>query len=84
MTTTTTPQTSAAVRDNGPGRTISIVGIVLGALALLFSWLTGIPGLILGIIGAAKGNRLGWVAIVVSVVATALSFVIGFALIGHH
>ncbi|HEX3908054.1 MAG TPA: hypothetical protein VHW92_08985 [Mycobacteriales bacterium] len=84
MTTTTTPQTSAAVRDNGPGRTVSIVGIVLGALALLFGLLTGIPGLICGIVGAVKGNRLGWVAIVVSVVAMVLSIAIGFAIVGGH
>jgi hypothetical protein len=86
MTTTTTPRTSAAVGTNGPGRTVSIVGIVLGALALLFGLIAGLAGLICGIVGAAKGNRLGWVAIGVSVVCTIVGVVIGLAVIGsmHH
>jgi hypothetical protein len=82
MTSTTT--SSTAVRDNGPGRTVSIVGIVLGALGLLLGLITGLPGLICGIVGAAKGNRLGWIAIVVSVIAVVASYAIGFAIIGGH
>jgi hypothetical protein len=86
MTTTTTPRTSADVGTAGAGRTVSIVGIVLGALALLFGLIAGLPGLICGIVGAAKGNRLGWVAIGVSIVCTIVGAAIGLAILGgmHH
>jgi hypothetical protein len=84
MTTTTTPQSSAAVDTAGPGRTVSIVGIVLGALALLLGVFTGIPGLICGIVGVAKGNRLGWVAVAVSVLAMIVAIAVGFAVVGGH
>jgi hypothetical protein len=84
---TTTPVrsdqgTAPATTANRPGRTVSIVGIVLGALGLLFGLLLGIPGLICGIVGVSKGNRLGWWAIGVSIVATIAGTFIGLALIG--
>jgi hypothetical protein len=86
MTTTTPGDTTSRdrmpARTQGPGRVISIVGIVLGALGLIFGILLGIPGLICGVIGAAKGNRLGIWAIVVSIVCTAAGIAIGLALIG--
>lgn len=63
------------------GRTVSIVGIVLGALAILFGLLTGIPGLVCSIVGAAKGNRLGWIGIVVSVLASIAGAAIGVAIL---
>jgi hypothetical protein len=86
MTTTTTPRTSADVGTAGPGRTVSIVGIVFGAFALILGWIGGLVGLICGIVGAAKGNRLGWIAIGVSIVCTIIGTVIGLALLGsmHH
>jgi hypothetical protein len=71
----------ASSRTNAPGKTVSIVGIVLGALGLLFGVFAGVPGLICGIVGAAKGNRLGWIAIVVSVVCTVAGIAIGVALL---
>ncbi len=74
MTSTQTPTQSygpSATETQQPGRTVSIVGIVLGALGLLFGLLLGIPGLICGIVGAAKGNKLGYWAIGVSIVCTA-------------
>ena len=75
----TAPQAGAA-----PGRTVSIVGIVLGALGLIVGLIGGVPGLICGIVGAAQGNRLGWWAIGVSVICTVASIAIGLALIGAH
>ena len=84
MSTYSSPSTGASSRTDAPGKTVSIVGIVLGALGLLFGLLTGLPGLICGIVGATKGNRLGWIAIIVSVVATVAGMAIGFALLGGH
>ena len=78
-TTTTAPAVTSE-----RGRTVSIVGIVLGALGLLFGIITGLPGLICGIVGAAKGNRLGWWAIGVSVACMVASIAIGFAIIGSR
>ena len=68
------------------GRTVSIVGIVLGALALLILPLPlGIAGLVCGIVGVTKGNRLGYWAIGVSIVCAAAGMAIGFAILsGHH
>jgi hypothetical protein len=86
MSTSTTSPVSTQTRSgtDQPGQVVSIVGIVLGALALLLGILLGIPGLICGVVGAAKGNRLGWVAIAVSVVCMIVSFAIGFAIVGSH
>ena len=87
MTTTpvrTETPMAAPTTANRPGRTVSIVGIVLGALGLIFGLLLGIPGLVCGIVGAAKGNRLGWWAIGVSIVATIAGTLIGLAIIGGH
>jgi hypothetical protein len=83
-TTATSPATQTRSGAGAPGQVVSIVGIVLGALALLLGILLGIPGLICGVVGAAKGNRLGWVAIVVSVACMVISFAIGLAIVGHH
>lgn len=50
-----------------PGNTLSIIGIVLGAVSLLmYHLLFGIAGVTLGIIGLSKKERLGVIAIVVS------------------
>jgi hypothetical protein len=88
MTTTTTDTQRTATGTNAaqgqPGRVVSIVGIVLGALGLLFGFILGVPGLICGIVGAVKGNRLGWWAIGVSIVCTVAGFAIGLAIIGGH
>jgi hypothetical protein len=87
MTTTDAGQTgtrTATSASGAPGRTVSIVGIVLGALGLVFGVLLGVPGLICGIVGAAKGNRLGWWAIGVSIVCTIVGILVGLAIIGGH
>jgi hypothetical protein len=47
----------------------------------LFGLLTGIPGLVCSIVGAAKGNRLGWIGIVVSVLASIAGAAIGVAIL---
>jgi hypothetical protein len=74
----------ATTTTNQPGRVVSIVGIVLGALAvILFPFWFGLAGLICGIVGAAKGNRLGWIAIAVSVVGAIVGIVLAHAVAGH-
>jgi hypothetical protein len=83
-TNPTTSATGTPATRNAPGRTVSIVGIVLGALGLIIGIVTGLPGLICGIVGAAQGNRLGWWAIAVSVVCTVAGIAIGLAVIGAH
>ena len=73
----------APATTNQPGRVVSIVGIALGALALWLTVLAGVAGLICGVVGAAKGNRLGWVAIAVSVVCTIVGIAIWRSVLGH-
>ena len=72
MTTTTPSRTGA--------RVCSILGIVFGAIAVLFfPIIFGLVGIVLSIIGYAMGDRaLGKWAIVVSVVGTVLGFVLGY------
>jgi hypothetical protein len=68
------------------GRTVSIVGIVLGAISVLVLPLPlGIAGLVCGIVGVTKGNRLGYWAIGVSIICAAAGMAIGIAFLsGHH
>ena len=86
MSTMTQPQTTSApaATTDQPGRTVSIVGICLGALAILFNIFTGIPALICGIVGVSKGNRLGWVAIALAVVLSAVNIAVGQVAIHVH
>jgi hypothetical protein len=82
--TTTSPGYGTTDRTSAPGRTVSIVGICLGLASFLFGILTGIPGLICGIVGVSKGNRLGWWAIGLSVGITVLMVVVAVATGGYH
>jgi hypothetical protein len=88
MTTTNSQNAYGASAGTGerPGRTVSIVGIVLGALSLLILPLPlGIAGLVCGIVGVTKGNRLGYWAIGVSIICAAAGMAIGIAILsGHH
>jgi hypothetical protein len=72
MTTTTPTRTGA--------RVCSILGIVFGAIAVLFfPIIFGLVGIVLSVIGYARGDHaLGKWAIVVSVVGTVLGFVLGY------
>lgn len=71
--TTTTPTRSGA-------RVCSILGIVFGAIAVLFfPIIFGLVGIVLSIIGFSMGDRaLGKWAIVVSVVGTVAGFLLGY------
>lgn len=70
---TTTSVSSAA-------RVCSILGIVFGAIAILFfPIIFGIAGIVLAIVGYTRGDRtLGKWAIVVAVAGTVLGFVLGY------
>lgn len=81
--TTTSPDYTQTTTSNA-GKTVSIVGICLGAAAVIFGFLTGLPGLICGIVGVSKGNKVGWWAIGLSVGLTALMIVIAVANGGFH
>jgi hypothetical protein len=72
MTTTTPPRTGA--------RVCSVLGIVFGAIAVLFfPIIFGLVGIVLSVVGYSMGDRtLGKWAIVVSVVGTVLGFVLGY------
>lgn len=64
----------------GRGRNLAIAGIVCGAVAfLVIPILFGPLGVLLGILGLARGERrLGTVAIVVSVLGLVVGFVLSF------
>lgn len=58
--------------------TLSVIGIVLGAVAfLLLPPLFGLAGIVLGIIAMVRKERLGWVALVVSIAGLIGGMVIG-------
>jgi hypothetical protein len=72
MTTATPVRTSA--------RVCSILGIVFGAIAVLFfPIIFGLVGIVLSIVGFATGDRqLGKWALVVSIAGTVVGFVLGY------
>jgi hypothetical protein len=58
--------------------TFSIMGIVFGAVAVLFlPIIFGPVGIVMGAIGMSKKERLGVVGLVVSIVGTILGFILG-------
>lgn len=64
------------------GRTLSIVGIVLGVLAIvILPIILGPIGAILGFLGYRKGDRLGLWAIGVGIAGTVLGMILGAALL---
>jgi hypothetical protein len=64
----------------GRGRNLAIAGIVSGAVSfLVLPVLFGPLGVLLGILGLARGERrLGTIAIVVSILGLIVGFVFGF------
>ncbi len=63
-----------------PGRNLAIAGIVSGAVSfLVIPILFGPLGVLLGILGLARGERrLGTVAVVVSVLGLVVGFILSF------
>jgi hypothetical protein len=64
-----------------PSNTLSIVGIVLGAVAFLFCPpLFGVAGIICGAIAKSKGERLASIALGVSIAGLVIGMLIGLLL----
>jgi hypothetical protein len=60
------------------GNTLSIIGIVCGVVAVLFLPIVfGPVGIILGIIGKTRNEKLSTIAIVVAVVGMVAGFILG-------
>jgi len=82
-TMTEPPQPSYSPEDRparGRGRNLAIAGIVSGAVSfLVLPILLGPLGILLGILGLARGERrLGTIAIVVSVLGLVVGFILSF------
>lgn len=78
------PPPVAAYNPQAPSasNTLSIIGIVCGVIALFFCPpLFGIGGIVLGVVGKRKGERLGTVAIIVGAVGLVLGMIIGTVLL---
>ena len=77
------PQPSYSPEDHpvhGRGRNLAIAGIICGAVSfLVIPILFGPLGILLGILGLARGERrLGTIAIVVSVLGLVVGFILSF------
>lgn len=77
------PQPSYFPEDRptrGRGRNLAIAGIVSGAVSfLVIPILFGPLGVLLGVLGLARGERrLGTVAVVVSVLGLVVGFILSF------
>lgn len=80
------PRPSYAPEDRpsrGRGRNLAIAGIVSGAVSfLVIPILFGPLGVLLGILGLARGERrLGKIAIVVSVLGLVVGFILSFLVV---
>ncbi|MDN4594854.1 DUF308 domain-containing protein [Polycladomyces subterraneus] len=59
------------------GRTMGIIALVLSLISFfLLPFLFGSVGIILGVFAAARGSRIGWWALALSIIAIALSMFI--------
>lgn len=59
------------------GRTMGIIALVLSLISFfLLPFLFGSVGIILGVFAAARGSRIGWWALALSIIAIALSMII--------
>lgn len=75
----------APVGSQASGKnTLSIIGIVCGAVAFLFvPPLFGIAGIILGVVGRSKGERLSTVAIVVSALGLVVGMILSYLVLAN-
>lgn len=76
------PAPAFAPQQASASNTLSIIGIVCGVIGLFFCPpLFGIAGIVLGIVGKGKGERLGTTAIIVGAVGLVLGTILGAALL---
>jgi hypothetical protein len=72
------PQQSHQPQPSGGAGTLSVVGIVLGCIALFFCPpLFGIAGIVCGAVASSKGERLAGTAIGVSIVGLVGGIILG-------
>ena len=77
----TVPQSSAS----SSARTLGILSIVFGALAFLFlPILAGPAGIVCGAIAMSKGERLGKIGLVLSVVGLVVGLLLGAIVYGAN
>lgn len=70
---------TAPAANNSSARVMSIIGIVLGFVALLFlPIIVGPIGAVLGFVAYSKGDRLGLGAGIWCVAATIIGMVLGY------
>ena len=75
------PVSAYTAQPANASNTLSIIGIVCGVIALIFCPPGfGIAGIVLGIVGRKKGERLGTTAIVVAAIGLVLGMIIAVAL----
>jgi hypothetical protein len=75
---------SAPETTKAGGNTLSIIGIVCGVVAILFlPIILGPVGIVLGIIGRQRGERLGTIAIVVAAVGMIIGMILGYLVVSN-
>ncbi|MFD2764627.1 hypothetical protein [Micromonospora eburnea] len=77
--------THATTGQHSGARIYTIVAFVFAFIAIFFlPPLFGLVGLVLGIVGALRGDKpLGWYAAAASVVGAVIGLIIGYALLHH-
>ncbi|MDQ1105572.1 ABC-type thiamine/hydroxymethylpyrimidine transport system permease subunit [Nocardioides zeae] len=77
-------QTAPVPNNNSGFRVMSIIGIVLGFVALLFvPIIVGPVGAVLGFVAYAKGDRLGLWAGIWCIAATIIGMVLGYLVVSN-
>lgn len=77
-----TYETPTPARTDSSSATLSIVGIILGIIAVFFvPPLFGLAGLACGLVAKSKRQRYATAAIVVSIVGLVLGMVLGIAIL---
>lgn len=74
--------TQSAPTAEARGNTLSIIGIVCGVIAVIFlPILFGPAGIILGVIGKTRHEKLSTIAIVVAVVGMIIGFILSYVVL---
>jgi len=72
------PTTGTSAHPRTESNTLSIIAIVMGAIAVIFAPIIfGLIGIVLGVIAKVKGERLSTWGIVVPIVGTIAGIILG-------